>query len=235
MTPLNEQPGLRPAALPPTLQPHAVLALAPPTDRLRSAALSAAVYTLLAGGLVLLARAGVAAIGPVPIPHGPTVVIAAMPAQPVAAQPHAIAPKLPSLTGPVKAAPPSQTIPDTPASMPTQDQSSQPPAPVAPAAPNAATAPAGPMTISIDGLRILQQVDPVYPPMAKMAHVQGTVVLRMTIDADGLPASVQAVSGPPMLQASAMQAARQWRFQPATQNGQAVPATFLLTLNFVLR
>jgi len=61
------------------------------------------------------------------------------------------------------------------------------------------------------------------------------VVIRMTIDERGLPSDVQAVSGIPVLQAPALRAARQWRFEPARQNGQPVAATFLLTLNFVLR
>ncbi|HTL97433.1 MAG TPA: hypothetical protein VL181_01390, partial [Holophagaceae bacterium] len=102
MTTLFRQPGLRPAqapaALPPTLQPHAVLSLAPPTDRARSAAFSAAIYALLAGGVILLARAGTAIASRPPIATGPTVYIDS--ARPAVAPtlPHAVTtPKLPTV------------------------------------------------------------------------------------------------------------------------------------------
>ena len=160
-----------------------------------------------------------------------------MPATTVPAQPRvAVAPKVPTLTEPAKVDPPSQTIPETPTTMPTENNASEPPA----SQPPASTAPAtgsgsGTLSVSMDSLRILQRVDPIYPPMAKASHMQGTVVLRMTIDAQGLPADIQPISGPTALQDAALKAAQQWRFQPATQDGQAVPATFLLTMNFVLR
>ena len=236
MTTLKPQPGLRPAALPPTLQPHAVLALAPPTDRLRSAALSAAIYTLLAGGVVLLARAGVQMAQPKPIVDPHWVEIQPPVSNPAPAHPRmAAVPKTSAPPAVPKVEPPSQVIPDNPVS-PSVDHSMDPPA-TPQGDPATADGPSdgGPISVSMDSLSILRQVDPVYPPVAKAARLQGTVVLRMTIDAQGTPASVEAVSGPLMLQGPAMKAAKQWLFQPATQNGEAVPATFLLTLNFVLR
>jgi protein TonB len=236
MTTLTLQPGLRPAQLPPTLQPHAVLSVAPPTDRRRSAAISAMVYAILGGGLFWLARAGaVVAVAP-PQPMGPVVVFDPAPMVATPATPHAIAP--PKMTDVPAIAPPANNL-ETPVAMPSRDMSHDPPvltatSPVSNPADGPGTT-SGPISLSGDAVRVLYQVNPVYPPLAKMAHQQGQVVIRMTIDERGLPSDVQAVSGIPTLQAPALKAARQWRFEPARQNGQPVAATFLLTLNFVLR
>lgn len=237
MTTLTLQPGLRPAHLPPTLQPHAVLNLAPPTARGRSLAASALVYALLGGGLLWMARTGAVATITRPLPIGPTVLIDPAPMRQVAPQIRPAA--VPRTTDVPALVPPPAMIPATPADLPTQDLSHEAPAvpptgPVSSAADGTGTG-NEPISLSGDAVRILHEVDPVYPPLAKAAHLQGQVVIRMTIDEQGLPSDVQAVSGVEALQAPALRAARQWRFEPARQNGQAVPATFLLTLNFVLR
>lgn len=236
MTTLTLQPGLRPAQLPPTLQPHAVLSLAPPTDWRRSAVISAMVYAFLGGGIFWIARAGTAAVLAPPPPVGPVVIFDPAPMASVPSAPHAVTP--PKVADVPAIAPPSD-IPQTPVAMPSQDLSHDPPAITATSPVSAPTADpgtgGGSITLSGDAVRVLYQVNPVYPPLAMAAHQQGQVVIRMTIDERGLPTDVQAVSGIPTLQAPALRAARQWRFEPARQNGQPVSATFLLTLNFVLR
>ena len=243
MTTRFNQPSLRPAPalpsdLPPGLQPHAVFALAPPTDRRRSAAMAAGVYALLAGGGIWAAHAGAAVIRQAQITHGPLVLLdpAKADASPAPPRPAAVAPKVPPVPVISQAAPPSEAIPDTPAPMPTADHSMDPPAtPVEPPVPGGGAADGGPITLSSDAVRVLYQVNPQYPPLAMAAHLQGQVVVRMVIDEHGVPIQAEAVSGPDVFKGPAMRAAQQWRFQPATQEGQAVPATFLLTLNFVLR
>ena len=82
---------------------------------------------------------------------------------------------------------------------------------------------------------ILRRVDPIYPDLARRAHVQGTVVLMMVVDELGVPMQVRLLDGHPALQDAAMQAARQWRFEPAQMDGHPVAASFRLTLNFRLR
>lgn len=236
MTTLTLQPGLRPAQLPPTLQPHAVLSLAPPTDRRRSALISAAVYTLLGGGLLWIGRVRAEA-KPVFHPMGPVVILDPAPFQPAlpafhpVAQSHAEVPVL--VHPPVLA---SQVIPETPGALPSQDLSHEvlfPP--VSNPADGTTGTGSAPITLSGDAVRVLHQVDPVYPTLAMAAHLQGQVVIRMTIDERGLPSEVVAVSGPRVFQEPALRAARQWHFEPARENGRPVPATFLLNLNFVLR
>lgn len=242
MTTLSRQPSLRPApaaaGLPPTLQPHAVLSVAPPTDRTRSLAVSGAVYLLVAGGLAWFAHAAPQILKPLPLPVGPVVLINPL-ANPLPPQPF-VKPQVKPATVPDTPPVVSQQIPDTPPTLPTADHSHDAPAqtpsgPAQPAGPATTASPNGPVNLSGDSVRILHSVTPVYPPLAKMAHKQGQVVIRMTIDTAGNPTDVQAVSGEDIFKLPALQAARQWRFAPATQNGQPVPATFLLTLNFVLR
>ncbi|WP_058187874.1 energy transducer TonB [Terracidiphilus gabretensis] len=79
-----------------------------------------------------------------------------------------------------------------------------------------------------------QQASPVYPPIAKAAQVQGTVVLSVKIDASGRVESVQAQSGPPMLRQAAIDAFRQWTFQPFEKDGKAVKATGSISIAFDL-
>jgi protein TonB len=177
----------------------------------------------------------VAVLAPPP-PVGPVVIFDPAPMASMPSAPHAVTP--PKMADVPAIAAPSN-IPETPVAMPSQDMSHDPAAitatsPVSNPADGTGTA-SGPISLSGDAVRVLYQVNPVYPPLAMAAHQQGQVVIRMTIDERGLPSDVQAVSGIPTLQAPALRAARQWRFEPARQNGQPVAATFLLTLNFVLR
>jgi protein TonB len=78
---------------------------------------------------------------------------------------------------------------------------------------------------------------PSYPIAAIRAGEQGTVVLRVQVDADGRPASVaiERSSGSRVLDnAARQQVLRHWRFVPAQVDGQAVPATGLVPVSFSL-
>ena len=75
---------------------------------------------------------------------------------------------------------------------------------------------------------------PVYPPIAKAARAQGTVVVRILVDEEGYVISADAVSGHPLLQQSAVYAARQARFTPTRLGGQPVKVSGVVTYNFVL-
>jgi TonB family protein len=61
---------------------------------------------------------------------------------------------------------------------------------------------------------LLLRINPKYPPIAKAARIQGTVVMQIAITTSGQVESVRIVSGPPMLQQAAMDAVRAWRFRP---------------------
>ena len=96
--------------------------------------------------------------------------------------------------------------------------------------------PTGPARISggVMAGRILSKTIPVYPPIAKAAHVGGTVVLHAIISKSGKIDQLQAVSGPAMLQGAALDAVRQWRYQPYLLNGEPTEVDTTITVNFNL-
>jgi len=79
---------------------------------------------------------------------------------------------------------------------------------------------------------LTQKVDPVYPPIAEAAHVQGDVVLSISIDAEGRVESEKVISGPAMLQQAAMDYVKQWRFRPFVESGVAAPVSTTITIPF---
>ena len=81
---------------------------------------------------------------------------------------------------------------------------------------------------------LLEKVDPVYPPIAKTARIQGSVVLAVEIDKEGAVTSVKVVSGPPMLVTAATDAVKQWRYRPYILNGEPVAIQTRVTVNFQL-
>ena len=81
---------------------------------------------------------------------------------------------------------------------------------------------------------LMYQVAPVYPPLAKSAHVSGTVVLHCIIGTDGTVQDLQYVSGPPLLMKSAMDAVRQWRYKPTLINGKEVQVDTTASVVFTL-
>ncbi|HEV3483593.1 MAG TPA: energy transducer TonB, partial [Candidatus Acidoferrales bacterium] len=78
--------------------------------------------------------------------------------------------------------------------------------------------PAAPKRITVGGnvqaAALVNKVEPQYPPIAKTAHVSGTVVLHAIIAKDGSVEKLQFVSGPALLMASAMSAVKEWRYRP---------------------
>lgn len=61
---------------------------------------------------------------------------------------------------------------------------------------------------------LVKRVEPVYPPLAKAIHLQGNVVLKVTISRGGTVGEVRVQSGHPILTASAVAAVKQWQYRP---------------------
>ena len=76
-----------------------------------------------------------------------------------------------------------------------------------------------------------RKVTPIYPPIARMAHISGTVMVHALVSKAGVMENVQAVSGNPMLVQAALQAARQWRCRPYILDGN--PVAVDTTISFV--
>jgi protein TonB len=80
----------------------------------------------------------------------------------------------------------------------------------------------------------LVNVAPQYPADALEAKAQGVVILDVILDADGVPVEVEVTRSRPMLDAAAIEAVRQWRYEPTLLNGVPVPVALTVTLNFAL-
>jgi TonB family protein len=74
---------------------------------------------------------------------------------------------------------------------------------------------------------------PEYPADAQAAGATGTVVVQVTIDESGMVMNAKAVSGHPLLQQAAVNAANQARFSPTSLMGEPVKVTGVITYNFV--
>lgn len=82
--------------------------------------------------------------------------------------------------------------------------------------------------------RLVRNIQPIYPPLAKQTRTQGTVVLDCIIDTQGNVTQVKLVSGHPLLVEAALDAVRQWKYQPTLLNGQPVAVEMQVTVNFIL-
>jgi TonB family protein len=87
---------------------------------------------------------------------------------------------------------------------------------------------------SIHEPRKLRNVNPVYPPDAIQARVQGVVILECTISPTGKVVQVKALRGIPLLTEAAIEAVKQWEYTPTMLNGVAVPVIMTVTVNFKL-
>jgi protein TonB len=81
---------------------------------------------------------------------------------------------------------------------------------------------------------LVQKTTPIYPPIAKAARVSGTVVLQATISKTGTIEGLHVISGPAMLQQSAMDAVRTWRYRPYLLNNEPVEVETTVNVIFTL-
>ena len=80
----------------------------------------------------------------------------------------------------------------------------------------------------------LYQPWPVYPPLAIMAHVQGTVVLQAILGKDGSVQDLKVLRGHPLLVRAALDAVKTWRYQPTLLNSEPVDVLTEIDVNFNL-
>jgi TonB family protein len=81
---------------------------------------------------------------------------------------------------------------------------------------------------------VIKRVQPVYPPVAKAAGVEGRVNVALLIGEDGKVVSAEVVDGHPLLREAALEAARQWEFKPFEVNGKPVKVKGNSSFNFSL-
>ncbi len=75
---------------------------------------------------------------------------------------------------------------------------------------------------AVQAAKLVNKVQPLYPPLARQTRISGTVKLHAIIAKNGAVESLQVISGHPLLVQSALDAVRQWRYQPTLLNGDPV-------------
>jgi protein TonB len=98
--------------------------------------------------------------------------------------------------------------------------------------------PVTPQRIKVGGnvqqARLIRQPKPVYPALAKQARIQGIVKLSAVIAKDGTIQQLEVISGHPLLVPAALEAVKQWVYQPTTLNSEAVEVVTQIDVNFTL-
>jgi TonB family protein len=79
---------------------------------------------------------------------------------------------------------------------------------------------------------LVHKVQPTYPPLARQARIQGSVVLQALIGKDGTVEKLAVVSGHPMLVGTAIEAVKQWEYKPYIYEGQPVEVETVIVVNF---
>src|SRR5271168_448223 len=81
---------------------------------------------------------------------------------------------------------------------------------------------------------LLRKIQPAYPPLARQARIQGSVLLQAEIGKDGSIQNLRLISGHPMLAPAAIEAIKQWKYKPYILNGEPVGVETTITFNFTL-
>jgi TonB family protein len=83
--------------------------------------------------------------------------------------------------------------------------------------------------------KLMTRVVPVYPPEAKKAGIEGTVILGATINGEGKVTDVKVLESIPGLDEAAVDALKQWVYSPVWLNNQPVIYTFTVAVKFSLK
>ena len=97
---------------------------------------------------------------------------------------------------------------------------------------------AGPPIVAVGEVkppRLVRRIEPAYPDIARLSQVQGIVILEATTDIYGRVAAVRVLRSISLLDAAAIDAVRQWVYEPLLVNGRPRPVTFTVTVSFVLK
>ncbi len=82
--------------------------------------------------------------------------------------------------------------------------------------------------------RLISRINPSYPALARQTRVQGDVVLDAVIDTEGNVVQLQVVSGHALLIQSALDAVRQWKYEPTYLNDQVIAVQLIVNVTFRL-
>lgn len=82
--------------------------------------------------------------------------------------------------------------------------------------------------------KAIKKANPVYPDETRRSRIQGTVAMECLVGEDGSTTNIRVVGGPRALHGPAVDALRQWRYEPARRNGKAVPFALVFAMTFKL-
>ena len=82
--------------------------------------------------------------------------------------------------------------------------------------------------------QLIKMVMPKYSPLAAQAHLTGSVLFHVILAKDGTVTQIDIVSGHPLLVQAALDAVKQWQYEPTLLNGEAVEVDTTVTVNFQL-
>ncbi|MGB9893454.1 MAG: energy transducer TonB [Candidatus Saccharicenans sp.] len=83
--------------------------------------------------------------------------------------------------------------------------------------------------------RLIKKVNPIYPEEARKAGVEGMVILEVQTDKTGKIAAVKVLRSVPLLDEAAIEAVRQWVYEPLIINGEPKGVIFTVTVSFKLK
>ena len=107
-------------------------------------------------------------------------------------------------------------------------------APPPPPPPKAATPKRIRVGGQVESAKLIFKPQPEYPPLAKMARIQGTVRLEAIISKDGTIQDLKVIQGHPLLVKAALEAVQRWRYQPTLLNGDPVEVVTEIDVNYTL-
>jgi TonB family protein len=87
---------------------------------------------------------------------------------------------------------------------------------------------------NVQASQLISRVEPVYPPLAKQAKIQGTVELSVVIGKDGKVQDLRVIRGHPLLVQATLDAVRNWVYQPTLLNGEPVEVSTEISVSFTL-
>lgn len=87
----------------------------------------------------------------------------------------------------------------------------------------------------VQRMNLVEQVKPVYPPLARQAEIQGVVVLEAEVNKEGRVEILRVLTGHPLLLEAAIEAVKQWVYKPTLLNGEPVNVVTTINVNFALQ
>ena len=82
--------------------------------------------------------------------------------------------------------------------------------------------------------RLVHDVAPVYPPLARQAHLSAIIIMEVQVDDTGRVSRVKVLRGHPMFDQAAIDSIRQRRYEPLVLSGQAWPFVATVVMQFNL-